>query len=73
MYKWVQENAMENLVHADQFYTDLKEGTLPQFSYINPECCTVDSIHPTSNFAAGASMVKHLYDAVRNSQYWDNV
>lgn len=29
-------------------------------------------MHPTSNYASGASMIKHLYDAVRNSQYWDN-
>jgi phospholipase C len=64
---------MENLQTADNFYADLAAGTLPQFSYINPECCTIDSIHPTSNIATGMSMVKHLYDAVRNSQYWDDV
>ncbi|KAF7115498.1 hypothetical protein CNMCM5793_002456 [Aspergillus hiratsukae] len=72
-YEWVQKNAMDKLQTADNFYKDLQEGTLPQFSYINPECCTVDSIHPTSNIAAGSAMIKHLYDAVRNSQYWDNV
>ncbi|KAF2149023.1 phospholipase C [Myriangium duriaei CBS 260.36] len=72
MYKWVQDNAMDKLVHADQFYSDLQAGTLPQFSYINPECCTIDSMHPTSNMAAGEQMIKHLYDALRNSQYWDN-
>jgi phospholipase C len=64
---------MDKLVHADQFYKDLAAGELPTFSYINPECCTIDSMHPTSNFASGASMLKHLYDNVRNSTYWDNV
>ncbi|EHY56032.1 hypothetical protein HRR83_006587 [Exophiala dermatitidis] len=73
IYKWVQDNAMDRLVHADQFYEDLKNNNLPQFSYINPECCTVDSMHPTSNMAAGELMIKHLYDALRNSSYWDNV
>ncbi|PLN74600.1 phosphoesterase-domain-containing protein [Aspergillus taichungensis] len=73
MYKWVQDNAQDHLAHADEFYSDLEEGTLPTFSYINPECCTVDSMHPTSNMAAGEQMIKHLYDAVRRSQYWDNV
>ncbi|KAK8196512.1 hypothetical protein M8818_006677 [Zalaria obscura] len=73
MYEWVQENAMDRLVHADQFYKDLEDGTLPQFSYINPECCTIDSMHPTSNIAAGEQMIKHLYDSIRKSQYWDNV
>jgi phospholipase C len=38
-YKYVQDNAIDKLVTADHFYADLKNGTLPQFSYINPECC----------------------------------
>lgn len=71
IYKWVQDNSMEKIVHADQFFTDLATGNLPQFSYINPECCTVDSMHPTSNIAAGELLVKHIYDAVRNSPYWE--
>ncbi|KAJ5493290.1 hypothetical protein N7539_002036 [Penicillium diatomitis] len=73
MYKWVQDNAMDHLAHADEFYRDLEQGTLPTFSYINPECCTVDSMHPTSSMAPGEQMVKHLYDAIRRSKYWDNV
>ncbi|XTI92944.1 phosphatidylglycerol specific phospholipase [Cenococcum geophilum] len=73
MYEWVQQNAMDKIVHADEFYSDLANGTLPTFSYINPECCTIDSMHPTSNIAAGEQLVKHLYDSVRNSKYWDNV
>jgi len=72
MYKHVQDNDMDKLQHADQFYTDLEQGTLPQFSYINPECCSVDSMHPTSNMAAGELMIKHLYDSIRQSQYWDS-
>ncbi|KAJ5960599.1 Phosphoesterase [Penicillium vulpinum] len=72
MYKWVQDNAMDRLVHATELYHDLEAGTLPSFSYLNPECCTVDSMHPTSNMAAGEQMVKHLYDALRRSKYWDN-
>jgi len=63
---------MDKLVHANQFYKDLKEGTLPTFSYINPECCSIDSMHPTSPMATGEQMVKHLYDALRKSKYWDN-
>ncbi|RFU27221.1 hypothetical protein B7463_g9100, partial [Scytalidium lignicola] len=73
LYKWTQDNALDHLVHADQLFRDLEEGTLPQFSYYNPECCNVTSMHPKSNMAAGEQMIKHLYDAVRNSQYWDNV
>ncbi|KAI7629874.1 phosphatidylglycerol specific phospholipase [Hortaea werneckii] len=72
MYKYVQDNAMDKLVHANEFYDDLKEGTLPQFSYINPECCTIDSMHPTSNMAAGEMLIKHVYDSIRQSKYWDD-
>ena len=70
--QWVQQNAIDKIVHADEFYSDLANGTLPTFSYINPECCKIDSMHPTSNIAAGEQLVKHLYDSVRNSKYWDN-
>ncbi|KAA8646102.1 hypothetical protein EYZ11_011871 [Aspergillus tanneri] len=70
--QWVQDNAMDRLAHANDFYRDLEEGTLPTFSYINPECCTIDSMHPTSNMAAGEQLIKHVYDAVRRSKYWDN-
>ena len=45
MYKYVQDNAMDKLVHANEFYEDLKEGTLPQFSYINPECKPTQYAH----------------------------
>ncbi|OOQ91762.1 phosphatidylglycerol specific phospholipase [Penicillium brasilianum] len=72
MYKWVQDNAMDHFAHADEFYRDLEQGTLPTFSYINPECCTIDSMHPTSPMASGEQMIKHLYDALRGSKYWDN-
>ncbi|OJJ51451.1 hypothetical protein ASPZODRAFT_55936 [Penicilliopsis zonata CBS 506.65] len=72
-YKWVQDNAMDKLAHSSEFYRDLEEGTLPAFSYYNPECCTIDSMHPESNMAAGESLIKHMYDAIRRSQYWDNV
>ncbi|KAF2100555.1 phospholipase, PLC-D [Rhizodiscina lignyota] len=73
IYEYVLKNDMDKVVHADQLYKDLEEGTLPQFSYLNPECCTVDSMHPLSNPATGQQMIKHLFDSVRKSKYWDNV
>ena len=72
MYEWVQQNAMNQIVHATELWSDIANGTLPQFSYLNPECCTVDSMHPTSNAAAGELLIKHLYDSLRNSQYWND-
>lgn len=29
-------------------------------------------MHPTSNMAAGEMMIKHLYDSIRQSKYWDS-
>jgi phospholipase C len=63
---------MDKLVHASEFFDDVANGTLPTFSYINPECCTVDSMHPTSNMAAGEQLIKHIYDTLRNSKYWES-
>jgi phospholipase C len=73
MYKWVQDNAQDKLVRSNEFYSDLADGTLPQFSFYDPECCGIDSMHPTSNMAAGELMIKHFYDSIRKSQYWDNM
>ena len=56
---------MDNLAHASDFYRDLEEEILPAFSYIKPECCTIDSMHPRSNMAAGEQLIKHVNDAVR--------
>jgi phospholipase C len=72
IYKWVQDNAMDKIVHANEFWEDIANGTLPQFSYINPECCSIDSMHPTSNMAGGELLIKHVYDALRASPYWEN-
>ena len=63
---------MDKLVHASEFFSDVANGTLPMFSYINPECCTIDSMHPTSNMAAGEQLIKHVYDTLRNSEYWES-
>ena len=70
--QWVQDNAMDRIVHATGLYHDLEASTLPSFSYLNPEFCTFDSLNPTSNMAAGEQMVKHLCDALRRAKYWDN-
>jgi phospholipase C len=66
------KNAMDKLVHSTEFFSDVANGTLPTFSYIILECCTVDSMHPTSNMAAGEQLIKHVHDALRNSQYWES-
>lgn len=63
---------MDNLVHASDLFSDLENGSLPTFSYYNVECCTMTSMHPTSNMAAGESMIKNIYDSLRASDYWED-
>lgn len=53
-----------------QFYADARAGTLPQFTYINPECCSYDSFHPPSPVTAGEGFIKGVYEALRASPQW---
>lgn len=60
-----------NVLPIDQFYTDAAAGTLPQFTYINPECCSFQSFHPPSAITDGEIFIKGIYEAVRNSPQWE--
>jgi len=73
-YSWTNTSgaAKTNIVPLDQFYTDAAAGTLPQFTYINPECCSFQSFHPPSPITLGETFIKGIYEAVRNSPQWDS-
>jgi phospholipase C len=72
-YEWtLSSGASEtNIKPLDQFYADAKAGTLPQFTYINPECCSYQSFHPPSPITLGENFIKGIYEAVRNSPQWE--
>ncbi|KAF9895271.1 hypothetical protein FE257_000174 [Aspergillus nanangensis] len=55
------------------FYQDAASGTLPQFSYIDPDCCGVgtNSMHPTGLISDGETFIKNIYDALRASPQWE--
>jgi phospholipase C len=61
-----------NIAPLDQFYADAAAGTLPQFTYINPECCSYQSFHPPSPITLGENFIKGIYEAVRNSPQWES-
>lgn len=71
-YQWTGSSttAKANVVPIDDFYQDAKNGNLPQFSWINPECCNYMSMHPSSPINMGENFVKGIYEAVRNSPQW---
>ena len=55
-----------------QFYTDAAAGKLPNFTYINPECCSYQSFHPASSITDGEKFIKSIYEAIRNSPQWEH-
>ncbi|KAJ3281139.1 hypothetical protein HDU76_009002, partial [Blyttiomyces sp. JEL0837] len=71
-YNWVLHNAAVRVVPFSQFFADAKSGTLPQFSYINPECCSKESYHPPTPVTNGETFVKTIYEAIRNSPDWEH-
>lgn len=73
-YSWTVSSGanMTNVKPLTQFYTDAEAGTLPQFTYINPECCNVQSFHPPSSMTDGQIFVKSIYETLRASPQWEN-
>ena len=59
---------MAHLVHTDEFYTDLKNGSLPAVSWLVP--IPADSEHPPANVKTGMWYVTQLINAVMESRYW---
>lgn len=71
-YQWTAKSGMgdTNVLPISQFYEDAKNGNLPQFTWINPECCDYMSMHPKSPINMGENFMKSIYDAVRGSPQW---
>ncbi|KAF5879565.1 putative phosphatidylglycerol specific protein [Botrytis fragariae] len=72
-YNWtLSSGAYEtNIAPLTKFYEDAAAGTLPQFTYINPECCSYQSYHPPSPISSGESFIKGIYEAIRSSPQWN--
>ncbi|KAL4885801.1 phosphoesterase family-domain-containing protein [Aspergillus karnatakaensis] len=72
-YRWTV-NSGHSKTHVkplSQFYADARSGTLPRFTWINPECCSYMSFHPPSPVNLGEEFVKSIYEAIRNSPHWN--
>ncbi|MGO8677362.1 MAG: alkaline phosphatase family protein [Limisphaerales bacterium] len=60
----------------DHFFDDLKNGKLAEYSFIEPRYDTGNnyvagnSMHPLNDITKGEALVKSVYEALRNSQYW---
>src|SRR5436305_5344644 len=70
-YTWtVTSGNTDKIKPLAQFYDDAKAGKLPQFTYLNPECCSFDSFHPPSAISVGEGFIKGIYEALRSSPQW---
>ncbi|KAI9305207.1 phosphoesterase [Cunninghamella echinulata] len=72
-YEWTVKNnvAKDHVKPLSKFLEDAKNGELPAFSYINPECCDFDSFHPPSPATLGEKFVKLIYETLRTSPQWN--
>jgi phospholipase C len=57
-----------HIVDLDEYYEDLRDGRLPQVSYIAP---AGSSEHPPGRIGAGEALVKRLITALSMSSAWD--
>ncbi|MGB0384610.1 MAG: alkaline phosphatase family protein [Ardenticatenaceae bacterium] len=57
------------IVHMDEYYKDLENGTLPAVAYMVPSGA---SEHPPGSIRAGERFVKGLIQALQRSDFWDS-
>jgi phospholipase C len=57
-------------VARDQIFSDLKDGSLPNVSYVIPMGPYSD--HPPANITLGEAFVANVVDAVEYSPYWNH-
>lgn len=73
-FNWTITSGNKGLAQPmTSFYADAANGTLPEFSFIDPSCCGVgtNSMHPTGLISDGEIFIKNIYDALRASPQWD--
>ncbi|MBI2031251.1 MAG: hypothetical protein HYT08_01415 [Candidatus Levybacteria bacterium] len=62
------KKVISNIVHRDKIFKDIKNGTLPQFSWIFPEA--EESEHPPQNVRKGMNHVTEVINEIMKSKYW---
>ena len=58
-----------HIVDINQYYDDLKNGTLPSVSFLVP---SGPSEHPPSNILSGQRFVRTLIQSLMQANYWNN-
>ena len=67
----------KNIFELDQFFTDVENGDLPSFTFLQPRM--TPSIHgfptwqhPVSPLREGERLYKKVYEALRGSSLWNS-
>lgn len=62
----------DHIFPISQYFTDLQNGTLPQFAYIEPSYNSGFDEHPgkTMNIQAGAAFIRNIITSFINSSAW---
>lgn len=65
-------NQESKIVPVTQLFTDMQNGTLPQFSYIEPAFISGNDEHPGggTNIWTGAQFIGHIIESLMNSPVW---
>ncbi len=71
-FKAIRDNPadMRRMVSEKEYFEDLKDGGLPQVSWLIPDF--QDSEHPPEPIGQGMWYVTHLINALMRSPYWKN-
>lgn len=68
----------EHVMPTKQLWQDARDGTLPDFAFINPRCGVNETTgegsnddHPDHDVAFGEQYIKDVYEALRASPQWN--
>lgn len=68
----------QNFQDMDDFFDDVQKGRLVDYNFIEPQYDTGNnylagnSMHPLNDIRKGELLVKQVYEALRNSSYWND-
>jgi phospholipase C len=75
-----QSPNVERVKHLREFYRDLENDALPQYTWLQPRICVSGSYfdqrlpswqHPDARVSLGEELIKDVYEALRGDDKWD--
>jgi phospholipase C len=72
----IKPGSYRNLCNLGQFFSDLEQGTLPSYSFIEPHYMGTDywpptDQHPPHDVRFGEDLLRRVYNGVVSSRYWE--